>query len=236
MAGFIGSEAVDDFWDQVDANLTAGRMELYVVADRIPAELARVIEFLNEEMRAEVRAIELRYFEAEDGRRTLAPRVIGETQRAAAKSPHTKRAPIDKLDMDTWLARHIAPHGDAAIRGAHAHIRLMKELGATVDVASTQGSIVATLPTEEDAKTYPLHLGKDGRISISFNWTRSRPKLTDPDARRGVLETFKAAVGTLSTDNPNGYPSFECARLGDSSLFDRYAEAARAYVAVARAA
>lgn len=75
----------DAFWDRVEANLRSGEMLLVVVADEIPRELARIVEFLNEQMQATVQAVELRWFQAADGTKTLVPRIIGATERAAGK-------------------------------------------------------------------------------------------------------------------------------------------------------
>lgn len=84
LAEFIGNGEPADFWNQVDANFKAGRIKLVFVADEIPRELARIVEFLNEQMRADVRAIELRWFTGEDGVTAMSPRIFGETERAAA--------------------------------------------------------------------------------------------------------------------------------------------------------
>src|ERR1700686_2820386 len=55
------------------------------VADRIPAELRRIVEFLNEQMDpAEVLALELRQYEGE-GLKTLVPMVYGQTEEAQQK-------------------------------------------------------------------------------------------------------------------------------------------------------
>ena len=73
---------VDGFWQQVETNLLAGRVRMLFVADRIPKELQRIVEFLNEQMRpAEVLAIELQHYRG-DGVRTLVPRLIGATTAA----------------------------------------------------------------------------------------------------------------------------------------------------------
>lgn len=54
----------DDFWSRVDTNLQAGKVRLLFVADVIPRELRRVVEFLNVQMSpAEVLAIELRQYQ-----------------------------------------------------------------------------------------------------------------------------------------------------------------------------
>jgi hypothetical protein len=67
----------DAFWGKVAANLVAGRIRMLFVADRIPPELRKVVEFLNVQMRpAEVLAIELRQYQGE-GLRTLVPILLG---------------------------------------------------------------------------------------------------------------------------------------------------------------
>ena len=81
-----GEPDVDEFWQDVETNLRAARLRLLFVADGIPAELARVVEFLNEQMpRTEVLAVEIKQFSGETGR-TLVPRVIGRTASAPDRS------------------------------------------------------------------------------------------------------------------------------------------------------
>jgi hypothetical protein len=53
----------EKYWVDVKTNLQAGRIRLLFVADSIPAELRRIVEFLNEQMDpAEVLALELAQF------------------------------------------------------------------------------------------------------------------------------------------------------------------------------
>jgi hypothetical protein len=73
------------FWQQVKTNLQAGRIRLLFIADEIPAELRRVVEFLNSQMDpAEVLAIEVKQFVSEK-LKTLVPRVLGQTETARQK-------------------------------------------------------------------------------------------------------------------------------------------------------
>lgn len=72
-------DAVNRFWIEVDSNLRAGRIRMVFVADMIPPELRRIVEFLNGQMYpAEVLAIEIKQF-AGLGVVTLVPTVIGQT-------------------------------------------------------------------------------------------------------------------------------------------------------------
>ena len=76
------AHAVDEYWQRASANLAARQIRLVFVADVIPPELQRIVEFLNENLvRAEVLAVEVKQYVGE-GRQTLVPRVIGRTAAA----------------------------------------------------------------------------------------------------------------------------------------------------------
>jgi len=86
LANFLGADQENDrFWLQVKTNLQAGRIRMVILADTIPAELLRIVEFLNEQMDpAEVLAIEVKQFVGK-GVKTLVPRVMGQTETARQK-------------------------------------------------------------------------------------------------------------------------------------------------------
>ena len=68
----------DQFWEQVAENLDARRLRLLFVADEIPAELARVTEFLNAQMpRIEVLAVEIKQFKGTSGKALVPPANVG---------------------------------------------------------------------------------------------------------------------------------------------------------------
>lgn len=71
---------IEDFWSKVDDNLRNGQVRLFFVADMLPRELRRIIEFLNEQMtKVEVFGVELPQFVGSDFR-ALVPRLIGQTE------------------------------------------------------------------------------------------------------------------------------------------------------------
>ena len=81
------------FWARVKGNLQAGRIRMLFVADRIPPELRKVVEFMNVQMRpAEVLAVELRQYQG-GGLRTLAPIVLGQTQEAIEQKASASAKP-----------------------------------------------------------------------------------------------------------------------------------------------
>ena len=92
MREFLGEvHDIEEFWQSVKTNLQAGRVRMLFVADQIPAELKRIVEFLNEQMDpAEVLAVELRQYVSQ-GLRTLVPRVFGQTAEAERRKTGSAR-------------------------------------------------------------------------------------------------------------------------------------------------
>ena len=107
----------DAFWDDVATHLAAKRLRLLFVADEIPDELARVVEFLNEQMpNIEVLAVEIKQFRGETDQ-VLVPRVIG----ALAAGPKTARSRGGsgaKLTRESFLASF----NDDLVRSAAAQL------------------------------------------------------------------------------------------------------------------
>jgi hypothetical protein len=105
---FLGEDAdTNSFWGLVKTNLQAGRIRMIFVADLVPSELKRVVEFLNQQMDpAEVLALELRQYVGE-GLRTLVPRVIGNTAIAESKKGEARNASRkwDEVSFFDELAR-----------------------------------------------------------------------------------------------------------------------------------
>ena len=89
----------EEFWTQVEQNLRAGRVRMVFVADRLPDELVRGIEFLNEQMSpAEVLGVEVQQFTDGDTR-VLVPRLVGATATAKAAKERTTGTAWNELSM-----------------------------------------------------------------------------------------------------------------------------------------
>jgi len=87
LGDFLGQDKdIEKFWNDVDTNLHAGKLRLIFVADQIPEELKRIVEFLNRQMDpAEVLAVEIKEYER-DGLRILVPQVYGGTKEISLPS------------------------------------------------------------------------------------------------------------------------------------------------------
>ncbi|MEV6283195.1 hypothetical protein [Kribbella sp. NPDC051770] len=124
----------EEFWRTVESNLLAGRVRMIFVADALPPELVRVIEFLNEQMNpAEVLGVELRQFVAGD-HVAYVPRVVGRTSYAIDKKDSSgqrwtresfleiarERCSAAELDLAERLLAHVDEHGSKLAWGSGA--------------------------------------------------------------------------------------------------------------------
>lgn len=104
---FRDEALVDKFWHQVKTNLQAGKIRLIFVADEIPSELRRIVEFLNTQMDpAEVLAVEIKQYVGQ-GMQTLVPKVIGRTAGADRK----KEPEVKQWDETSFLNELTAQRG-----------------------------------------------------------------------------------------------------------------------------
>ena len=212
LTAFIGDRNPDEFWNQVDSNLKAGRIKLVFVADVIPRELAVVVEFLNAQMKADVKAVELRWFSSDEGLTTLTPRVIGETEQTAAAKRGGSQAPMGLTD---WITERIAPHGAGTLAGVEEFCALTESAGGSVFIPSTRGSIVASWPTQDGKLTYPLGVYPSGVVVLRLGYLKNRPAFASEQSRRAIYDELVGLVGPLHTQSLSGEPGFRAELLND---------------------
>ncbi|EYD77328.1 hypothetical protein Rumeso_01035 [Rubellimicrobium mesophilum DSM 19309] len=202
LAEFLGESEASDFWSQVETNLAAGRVRLVIAADLIPPELARIIEFLSDQMRAEVRGVELRYYRSAAGRRTLVPRIVGLTERARAMRGEDPQGPR-ATSLGEWLDLMRSERGEAVTGPAERLVALLKELGAEFGTRKDSITVGFVVPGREMVK--PLRLTWRGRVRLVPASLSSLPAFGTSDSRREWLEKIKAQVGELSRTDREPY-------------------------------
>lgn len=128
----LGSDVeIEEFWQKTKTNLQAGRIRLVFVADEIPPELRRVVEFLNGQMDpAEVLAVEIRQYVGERVK-TLVPRLIGQTAEAQTRKGATAIGRSwDRASFLAELRGNIPLHQSAAVeRVLEACEQITQDLG-----------------------------------------------------------------------------------------------------------
>ena len=103
----------EEFWQKVKANLQRGKVRLVFVSDKIPDELRRIVEFLNEQMDpAEVLAVEIRQYVSQGSNsKALVPRLVGQTVKAQDK----KSGGGNRVDEDIFFLALEAEQGTDAV-------------------------------------------------------------------------------------------------------------------------
>ena len=184
----------DAFWGRVKVNLQIGRVRLLFVADRIPPELRKVVEFLNAQMRpAEVLAIELRQYQG-GGLRTLAPIVIGQTQGSIDQKMESNGKPRRRWDEERILDALAAGEDPESLATAKAIIAWIKTNADRVEYndAPSYGYVAPEFDVHSGSVA-PFRLWTDGNVTISYNQLKRTPNFAAPEARRTVLETLNVA-------------------------------------------
>jgi len=109
------TEELEIYWQRLKTNLKAGKVRMLFVADTIPTELRRIVEFLNEQMTpAEVLAIEMKQY-AGEGLKTLVPKVIGQTTQAQLLKKASSPKETRQWDEGSFLAELKACSGESAV-------------------------------------------------------------------------------------------------------------------------
>lgn len=99
------AKPLEEFWLKVEANLREGNVRLLFVADELPRELKKLIEFLNEHFtKIEVLGVELRQYVGQ-GIKALVPRVVGQTEAAREQKERSSPTVRSATVSTPWTTR-----------------------------------------------------------------------------------------------------------------------------------
>ncbi len=231
-----GGHDPESFWSTVKTNLQAGRIRLVFVADVIPPELARVVEFLNQQMDpAEVLAVEIRQFVGE-GRKTLVPRVLGQTAQAQQKKGASTEGGR-RWDEPSFFSALSAAHGPGGVRTARELLEWGRARGLRIwwGKGSKWGSFFPILRAH-GLDYWTFAVWTYGTVEIQFQWMKDRGPFASEDARRELRAKLVALPGVNIPDGAiERRPSIKLSVLEppDSlrqflAVFDWYVERIRA--------
>lgn len=214
ITALIGLDAdVEEFWKRAETNLQAGRVRLVFVADEIPSELRRVVEFLNVQMNpAEVIAIEVKQYVAE-GHKTLVPRFIGQT--AAAETKKRAGGPGRRWNEESFFPLLEEKAGPDAVRAARTLFDWATANNLRMDWGSgkVHGSFIPVLVVGK-SHGYPLVCYTYGGVEVNFQFMTA-PPFDDYDLRRELLARLNKLPGvSIPDDAITRRPRIELALLG----------------------
>jgi hypothetical protein len=220
LAGLLGVDADHaEFWLKAKTNLQAGRVRLIFVADEIPSELRRVVEFLNEQMDpAEVLAIEIKQY-AGQGMKTLVPRVVGQ------------KIPPPLLPSRQWSETSFFEELEKKHGAETAAIdRRILEWGnrKTPEIwwgkGKFDGSFVPTL-THKGVRHQLLAVWTYGVVEIYFYWFAYKPPFSSEEKRKELLDRLNSIPGvSLPQDAITRRPTIPLSTFGDEAALRQLLE------------
>lgn len=185
-----------DFWEKVRSNLETGRVRLVFVAEEVPPELARVVTFLNTQMRpAQVLAVEVRRY-CGGGLTALVPRVLG-LKRASGSRRRSPAASKQQPPVPaTFFALLETRRGvwEAAVAhrltewAARAGLRVIWEKGGAEQFCRF-------LVGPEDSERELFSLSTAGEIEIAFDWCAKQPPFDRAEARLELCARLNGLSG-----------------------------------------
>ena len=217
--------AVETFWEQVKTNLQAGRIRLVFVADHIPSELQRIVEFLNGQMDpAEVVAVEIRQYIGQ-GLKTLVPRVLGHTAETRPKKTPGSRTGR-QWDDATFFQELATQHGQAEVEVARQILAWARPRMTRIwwGKGGRNGSFVAII--NHNGKDHQLFaVWTYGTVEIYFYWYQFKPPFDVEQKRYELLRRLNAIPGiALSPDVITKRPGIPLSTLKDPAALTQFLE------------
>src|SRR5215216_2476435 len=232
IADFLSDADTDEeeFWQKAKTNLQAGKVRLVFVADEIPTELRRVVEFLNQQMDpAEVLAIEIKLYVG-GTLRTLVPRVIGQTAEAQQKKSGVPRESRqwDEPSFFEDLKARTGPDEAQVARDilGWARTNLPRFTWGT---GKQHGSFIPVLD-HKGMSYYPLAIYTYGRVEIQFQHMRAR-SFDDETKRLALLRRLNEIEGIdLPAGKITKRPSIPLSALSIAAALKQFFQAFDWYV------
>ena len=209
------------FWQRVKTNLQVGKIRMLFVADVIPEELKRIVEFLNEQMDpAEVLAVEIKHYEGQ-GIKTLVPRVYGLTEEAKARKRGGGRQ-LREWNEELFFGELEKKCGAVAATTARTILEWARpKAKITFGTGGDSGSIYPLFTSE--SKNRLLSLWTYGKLQMQLGETRKFPPFSDESLRRELVNRLNQIPGvSIPADKISQYPGIPFDRLADKTSMDQF--------------
>lgn len=218
----------DDFWNRVDTNLKAGKIRLVLVADVIPNEMRRIIEFLNGQMNpAEIIGIEIKQFVGKNSK-TLVPKVIGQTS-IAQSIKSVKTLPQIYRDEASFFGEMMEVGGELKSKIAKRIYDWIAYKSHRVWFGKGQYGRGSYVPVTEiilnnkKVSLMPFAIWASGSIEIYFQWYKDRPPFDQIEYKTELLKRLNQIEGVNIPESAlNRRPSFDILLLAKEEIYNQF--------------
>lgn len=215
------------FWEITKTNLKAGKIRLLIIADTIPKELQRIIEFLNEQMNpAEILGIEIKQFIGQD-LKTLVPRVIGQTSNAQTIKGRQK-SDEGNWNEETFFAELAKLRGNTEKESAKKIFEWIKTKVNTIWYGVGRRGSLIPINKIKDRESYRFcfALWTDGSVEIQFQHMKTRPPFNNEGKRLALLDKLNEINGVqIPKEKVSARPSFPISLLTDKNEMKKFIDA-----------
>jgi len=193
-----------EFWELVRTNLKTKNIRLLFVADAIPIELRRVVDFLNEQMESvEVLAVELRQFVSDD-LKTIVPTVYGHSPLSPKRATALRK--WTEADLFAEFAQTLDEKELAIARAIYAW--MVKGGRKVIFGTGKDYGSVYPLFKPNGISINPAYLSTDGSLWLQFASLDKKPVFGSIAARQALMQQFNAIKGVdLKDSDLTRYPS-----------------------------
>jgi len=213
----------EEFWQKMKTNLQAGKVRLVFVADKIPSELQRIVEFLNGQMDpAEVLALEVKQYMGE-GLKTLVPKIIGLTA-AAQEKKSSGIGEARQWDEPSFFQDLESRRGGEEAKAARKILEWARTRGLRIwwGRGRKDGSFFPML--DYQSETYwTIAVWTYGRVQIQFQMMQKHAPFKEEPKRTELLRRLNEIPGVfLSQDSITKYPSILLSILKDEAVLTQF--------------
>ena len=214
-----------EFWQKVKLNLQAGRVRMVFVADEIPVEVRRVVEFLNGQMNpAEVLAVEVKQYVG-GGMRSLVPRVLGQTV-AAQEKKSGGSSKQEKISEEEFLRTYAEARNQQETVLVRRLIVWSKESGLEPNFKrSAQTTWFPPSIKLNGLPRCPFYVDVSGDIWLQMVTLRDYQPFDNQEKREELRKKLNGLPGVdVPQDRITGYPKIPLAQLTDGPNADKLIE------------
>lgn len=220
----------NEYWKRVETNLHSGRVRLIFVADEIPRELRRIIEFLNQQMNpAEVFGIEIKQFKGE-GIRSLVPHIVGMTADAEIRKSAGKTS-SKQWDQEMFFEFLENRGNESEIANAKQILdwAINNDLRIWWGNGAKAGSFYVMFDRDQEKYyTFNVTTGyKNAYIQLQFGYYKA--PFDSYEKKRELADKIGQATGKhISDEKLEKFPSVELGSMDDMTtqkllnVFDEY--------------
>lgn len=214
----------EQFWSLANDNLKLGRIRMIFIADIIPPELKRIVEFMNVQMNpAEVLAIEIRQF-VNEGLKTLVPRVIGLTANTENKSPTGGSRKWDEQSLCDELNKKYGTEVTSVVKKIITWAKV-KGFKSKYGKGRKFGSLYH-YHDNGSGNGNAYIIWTDGTITLQFDLMRNTPPFDIESKRFELIQRLNKIKGlSLPEESINKWQGFPIELLTKKEELDKFLDA-----------